>query len=108
VDLDVSSDLGSLPREVEMALFRIVQECLANVYRHSGSTTARVRLVRGESEITLEVADDGRGIQGDPGTGVGTASMRERVQELGGFLDIVSANGGTTVKAVIPLAGNIV
>jgi signal transduction histidine kinase len=54
------------------------------------------------------VADDGRGIQGDPSTGVGTASMRERVQELGGFLDIVSANGGTTVKAVIPLAGSIV
>ena len=88
-----------------MALFRIVQECLANVYRHSGSTTARVRLVQSESEIALEVADDGRGIQGNPSMGVGTASMRERVQELGGLLDIVSASGGTTVKVVIPLAG---
>jgi len=106
VDIELSPDLGGLPREVEMALFRIVQECLANVYRHSGSTTARVRLVRDESEITLEVADDGRGIQGDPGTGVGTASMRERVQELGGVLEILSANGGTTVKAIIPLPGN--
>ena len=108
VDLDLPPNPGGLPREVEMALLRIVQECLANVYRHSGSATARVRIVQGEREIALEVADDGRGIQGDPSTGVGTASMRERVQELGGFLDIVSANGGTTVKAVIPLAGNIV
>jgi signal transduction histidine kinase len=105
VDLDLSADFGGLPREVQMALFRIVQECLANVYRHSGSTTARVRLVQSESEIALEVADDGRGIQGNPSMGVGTASMRERVQELGGLLDIVSASGGTTVKVVIPLAG---
>jgi signal transduction histidine kinase len=104
VALDLSPDLGGLPREVEMAIFRIVQECLANVYRHSGSATASVRLVQYDSEIALEVADDGRGIQGDPSTGVGTASMRERVQELGGSLDIISTNRGTIVKAVIPLA----
>jgi signal transduction histidine kinase len=103
VALDLSPDLGGLPREVEMAIFRIVQECLANVYRHSGSATASIRLVQGEREITLEVADYGRGIQGDRG-GVGTASMRERVQELGGSLDIVSTKRGTIVKAVIPLA----
>jgi PAS domain S-box-containing protein len=104
VDLDVAPDLDRLPQEVETAIFRIVQEALANVHRHSGSGTASIRLARGSSGITLEVNDAGRGMQGGCAPGVGIASMRERVEQLGGRLEIASANGGTTVRAVIPLS----
>jgi PAS domain S-box-containing protein len=103
VDLDVAPDLGRLPQEAETALFRIVQEALSNIHRHSGSHTAHIRLRRGPSDVTLEVSDAGRGMRGDTPPGVGIASMRERAQQLGGWLDIGSANRGTTVKADIPL-----
>jgi PAS domain S-box-containing protein len=104
VDLDVPPDLGRLPQEAETALFRIVQEALSNIHRHSGSSTASIRLVRGPSDVTLEVSDRGRGMRSDITPGVGIASMRERTQQLGGRLDIVSPNGGATVRAVIPLS----
>jgi signal transduction histidine kinase len=103
VAINLSPGLGGLSSEGEMAVFRIVQECLANVHRHSGSGAATVQLVQSESEIRLEVSDNGHGFQGDPSASIGIASMRERVQELGGSLDIVSTIGGTTVKAIIPL-----
>ena len=104
VHLDVAPDLGRLPQEVETALFRIVQEALSNVHRHSDSGTAIIRLVRGASSVTLEVSDRGHGMR--PGTppGVGIASMRERAEQLGGWLEVVSLNGGATVKAVIPVS----
>lgn len=104
VDLDVAPDLGRLPQEVETALFRIVQEALSNIHRHSASRTARIRLVRGPSGVTLEVSDAGCGMLRGASPGVGIASMRERVRQLGGWLDIGSAYGGTTVRAVIPLS----
>jgi signal transduction histidine kinase len=93
-----------LPQNLETALFRIVQESLTNIHRHSGSETARIVLVRSASDITLEVKDAGRGISRNATPGVGIASMRERVQQLGGQLEVNSQNSGTTVKAVIPLA----
>ena len=108
VDLDVAPDLGRLPQELETALFRIVQEALSNVHRHSGSSTASIRLVRGPSDVTLEVIDAGCGMPSNATPGIGIASMRERAQQLGGGLDISSdissAKGGTTVRAVIPLS----
>jgi PAS domain S-box-containing protein len=104
VDFDVAPDLGRLPQEVETALFRIVQEALSNIHRHSASRTARIRLVRGPSGVTLEVSDAGCGMLRGASPGVGIASMRERVRQLGGWLDIGSAYGGTTVRAVIPLS----
>jgi two-component system NarL family sensor kinase len=108
VDLDVAPDLGRLPQELETALFRIVQEALSNVHRHSGSSTASIRLVRGPSGVTLEVIDAGCGMPSNATPGIGIASMRERAQQLGGGLDISSdissAKGGTTVRAVIPLS----
>ena len=104
VDLEVAPNLGRLPQEVETALFRVVQEALANIHRHSGSSTASIQLVRGPTNVTLAVTDAGRGIRSDTPPGVGIASMRERVQQLGGGLDIGSANGRTTVKAVIPIS----
>jgi signal transduction histidine kinase len=87
---------------VETTLFRIVQECLTNIHRHSGSTTARIRLIRGVSSLVLEVEDAGHGI-GDVPSGVGIASMRERVQQLNGQFEIASYPDGTTVKAMILL-----
>lgn len=103
LNLGVAPDLGRLPQEVETALFRIVQEALSNILRHSGSGTASIRLARGSSDVTLEVSDAGGGMPSDATPGVGIASMRERVQQLGGWLEIGSSNAGTTVTAVIPL-----
>jgi signal transduction histidine kinase len=107
VELDLPPDLGRLPQPVETTLFRIVQECLTNIHRHSGSSSARVRLVRGPSRLILEARDAGLGISEDAPSGVGIASMRERLQQLNGELEIVSQPGGTTVKATIPLQGSL-
>jgi len=118
VDLDVASDVDRLPPNVELALFRVVQEALTNVSRHSGSPTARIHLrhgtMYGSRGVVLSVEDGGRGITATvrragatvsgarPNDGVGLASMRERLHQLGGQLEIVSAVGRTVVMAVIP------
>jgi PAS domain S-box-containing protein len=103
IELIVPSDTRRLPPEIEMALFRIVQESLTNIHRHSGSNTAMIRLSRSTSEITLEVMDKGNGMSDAATPGVGIVSMRERAEQLGGWLEIGSQDGGTTLKAVIPL-----
>jgi PAS domain S-box-containing protein len=113
VDLKISERLGRLPAEVEMTLFRIVQESLSNIHRHSGSRTATIRLSRRKQRVTLEVKDRGRGIPSESlhegrdlqSLGVGIAGMRERVRQLGGELQILSARGGTTVRVDLPLPG---
>lgn len=104
VELDASSDLGRLPQDMETTIFRIVQECLTNIHRHSGSGTASIRLVRSASELILEVRDAGVGMRADAPPGVGIASMRERLAQLGGRVEIGSHPGGTTIKATIPLS----
>ncbi len=104
VEVEAAPDLGRLPQAVETAVFRIVQECLTNVHRHSGSSTGHVRLIRGSSNLLLEVKDAGHGIGATSTSGVGIASMRERVEQLNGVLQIESCPGGTTVKAMIPLS----
>ncbi|HUJ83403.1 MAG TPA: PAS domain S-box protein [Candidatus Acidoferrales bacterium] len=107
-------DVGRLPRESEMALFRIVQEALGNIQKHSGSSRGRIRLAREGDDVVLEICDEGRGMaSGDlnkrlasSGTlGVGILGMRERMRQLGGRLEITSDEQGTTVKAVLPLGG---
>lgn len=112
VEVEIGQQIGRLPQEIEMALFRIVQECLANIQRHSGSPTARIRLNRDDHQLTIEVADQGRwksrnvDTQPQPGSerlGVGILGMRERVRELGGTLEIKSGPEGTTVSAALPL-----
>jgi PAS domain S-box-containing protein len=103
VEADVAPDLGRLPQAVETAVFRIVQECLTNIHRHSGSRTAHMRLSRGPSELVLEVRDAGTGVRGNAPPGVGIASMEERLQQFGASLEINSRPGGTIVRAVIPL-----
>jgi PAS domain S-box-containing protein len=107
VTLDASPALGRLPAEMEWALFRMVQESLGNVHRHSGSPTATIRITREAAEVILEVTDQGRGLRvRDDGTvakaGVGLAGMRERVRQLGGRFEIESNGRGTTVRAVVP------
>jgi len=104
VEVEVSPDLGRLPEDVETAVFRVVQECLTNIHRHSGSSTARLRVIRCASNLVLEVGDAGRGFRRDAPSGVGIASMRERVQQLNGRLEIASNPSGTSVKATIPLS----
>jgi PAS domain S-box-containing protein len=111
VDLISLQPIGRLPSEVETALFRIVQESLTNIRRHSGGTTASVRLEKKNGEIVLQVKDDGRGMplpeSLDPaddvqGLGVGILGMRQRMRQLGGRLEVASGGEGTTVTAVLP------
>jgi two-component system NarL family sensor kinase len=104
VAIDVPPDLGRLPRTVETTIFRIVQECLSNIHHHSGSRTAHIRLRRGPSDVVVDVEDGGTGLQGNGAPGVGIASMRERLQQFSGSLQISSQPGKTNVKAVIPLS----
>jgi PAS domain S-box-containing protein len=103
VELEVSHGLRRRPEAVETVVFRIVQECLTNILRHSDSGTARVRLIRDLSSLVLKVEDAGRGILDNAPWGVGIASMRERVHRLNGLLEIDSHPGSTIVKATIPL-----
>jgi PAS domain S-box-containing protein len=113
VDLLVLEDIGRLSLEVETALFRIVQESLTNIRRHSGSETASIRLEKKASEVTLKIADQGTGMptNGSPDSiesiaelGVGIPGMRQRLRQLGGRLQIESTDHGTTIVAVVPAA----
>ena len=111
VDLEIASDLGRLPRELETTIFRMVQECLTNIHRHSGSPTASIRIARNSNHVSVAVRDRGKGMSADnyrnsfgPITpGVGIQGMRERVRQLGGHLQIHSGTSGTTVRATLPV-----
>jgi signal transduction histidine kinase len=109
IELSVAIDVGRVPRDTELAVFRLVQECLSNIQRHSQSKSAKIRLSRGEDALNLEVQDRGKGISAkrlgeiQQGTaGVGIRGMRERVRQFGGNLDIASGRSGTRVKASLP------
>ena len=112
VQLNMPSQLPRLAANLELALFRIAQEGLTNVRLHSGSKSARINVVTTSDQIALEVIDKGKGLPADilkPDgkllklTGVGIASMRERVRQLGGDLEIASGRRGTTIRALAPL-----
>jgi PAS domain S-box-containing protein len=112
VDLDLPPTVERMPQAVETALFRVVQEALINIHRHAESPTALIRLRVDGARLILEVEDRGRGMPSDlvaelptggGALGVGVAGMRERLQQLGGTLDITSSGRGTTVRADIPL-----
>ena len=111
VELELSSRLERMARDVELALFRVVQESLTNIQRHSGSQRAKIR-IHCNSELTLEVSDLGHGLSagGQRGreeprfeVGVGISSMQERVKLIGGQLAIDSTSHGTTVRVTMPL-----
>jgi PAS domain S-box-containing protein len=104
VTLTTHGELEKLGFDVELAVFRIVQESLSNVHRHSHSSTANIRLVRQGSFLNLEIADQGRGIpQGRDNTGVGIAGIRERVRLLKGTMNIITNSSGTVIKIELPL-----
>ncbi|HEU0005568.1 MAG TPA: ATP-binding protein, partial [Terriglobia bacterium] len=111
VGLVVTQEFNRLSREMEADLFRIVQESLSNVHRHSGSSTASVRLEKQSTQVVLQIRDEGRGMQprvtpaeADESTlGVGIPGMRQRLRQLGGHLTIESDSQGTTVTATVPL-----
>ena len=112
VDLEIPENLGRLPQDLETAMFRIVQECLTNIHRHSQSPVARIRVARFDNQISLEVEDRGKGIppekrqvlNSDGTAGVGIRGMRERLRQLGGSLEINSTEKGTVVVARLPVA----
>jgi PAS domain S-box-containing protein len=111
---EVEADFGRLSREAELALFRVLQESLTNVHRHSGSQTAHVRLSMKEGMGILQVEDRGKGISSGlreesgqdwiGALGVGLRGMNERMQQLGGRLELVSTEQGTTVSGIVPAA----
>jgi PAS domain S-box-containing protein len=110
IELSVSEDFGRLPCEVEMALFRIVQECLTNIHRHSGSKKAKIRIARKAGTVFLEVQDEGKGIPADKlvsiqgqNAGVGIAGIRERAHHLRGTVNVQSSSAGTTISVTVPV-----
>ncbi len=110
VSIHVAPELQRLPQEIEIALFRVIQEALANIHRHSGSPTADIRIALTSKELVLEIKDQGRGMppevaqQKGGRLGVGIRGMRERVRQLGGELYICSGREGATVRVNLPLA----
>jgi PAS domain S-box-containing protein len=108
VDLELASELGRLSTDTEIAVFRVVQECLTNVYRHSGSDSCSVKLERRQDVLRLEVRDSGRGMpkssNGTPSSGFGLRGMEERLRQLGGSLKIDSCASGTTIVASLPIS----
>lgn len=113
VQVEITDTVGRLDSEVELVLFRVLQESLTNIHRHSGSKVAGVRIGADSGRVWLEVSDRGKGMPNEPlepfarsksRPGVGITGMRERVKDLAGVLEITSDQSGTRVKAVIPLA----
>jgi PAS domain S-box-containing protein len=112
VRLDLPERIERLPPEEELSLFRIAQEALTNVHRHSASPWVAIRLKIQSNSIMLEIEDAGRGLPlaydtSTAGTGaslgVGLAGMRERIRHLGGSFSMESTSGGTRVRAIIPI-----
>jgi signal transduction histidine kinase len=108
--IDVPSrDFPRFKPEMETAIFRIVQEALTNVFRHSGARSARVALLKSDNQIIVTVQDDGKGIADHilefrPGSiGIGIGGMRQRVKEFGGEVRLQNANPGTIVEVLIPI-----
>jgi two-component system, NarL family, sensor kinase len=111
--VEIAPDFDRVPPELELAVFRVLQESLTNVHRHSGSPTAQVRLQTKNRVVILQVKDEGKGIPLNnlhvpaqdrmAALGVGLRSMNERLRQLGGTLKISSSQKGTIVNAKIPI-----
>ena len=112
VDLEMPPQLTRLPGDIELALYRVVQEGLTNIHLHSGSKKAQVCLQCRPDQAVLTISDEGRGLP--PGLlerggrrgaklGVGIPGMRERIRQLGGQFEIISGSNGTTLSATVPL-----
>jgi signal transduction histidine kinase len=112
VDLDLPDDFGRLPRESETAIFRVVQECLTNIHRHSQSPVAKIHLRQRDHQVLVEIEDNGKGIPPEKqaqvasagAPGVGIRGMRERLRQLGGTLEVNSSGAGTIITIWLPIA----
>jgi PAS domain S-box-containing protein len=114
VGLRISEEISRLPADMELVIFRIVQESLTNVHRHSGSKSASIRVAREADKIVVEVQDQGRGIPPEKlaeiqsqGSGVGISGMRERLRHFNGELVVESSDAGTKVYATLPLTTSL-
>jgi two-component system, NarL family, sensor kinase len=110
INLDISEDFGRIPGEMELMIFRLVQECLTNIHRHSGSNTAFIRISRDAEAIRVEIGDEGKGFAPEKlaaiqsgGSGVGIRGMRERLRQFHGQLNIDSDRSGTRISVTIPV-----
>jgi len=113
INLEVPQDLTRLPRTLEMVIFRVVQESLANIHRHANSPSAEIRLTRTDENIHVEIIDRGKGISPDRlrqmsavRVGVGVRGMEERVRQFGGTLQVESSSAGTRVRVTIPVTSD--
>ncbi|HVN19514.1 MAG TPA: sensor histidine kinase [Dongiaceae bacterium] len=113
IKLHMSEDFGRLPGDMELVIFRLIQECLTNIHRHSGSKTASIRIARDAGQVTVEVRDQGAGMSPERlahiqsgGSGVGIRGMRERLRQFKGELKIESDSGGTRISVTIPVPKN--
>ena len=109
VQLDISKEFGRLPRDMELVIFRLVQECLTNIHRHSESDTASIRIARESNQIALDIRDKGKGMSParlaeiqSGRSGVGVGGMRERLRQFEGTMNIESDSSGTRIFATIP------
>lgn len=110
VDFEIPAEFRRLTDQMEIAIFRLVQECLTNIHRHSGSDCAKITIREDDGSVVVEIKDAGKGISlekqlelSSGRTGVGFRGMRERLRQFGGHLHIQSDNNGTVVKARLPL-----
>jgi len=102
--LDIPHAFAGLSKEMELSIFRVVQECLTNIHRHAGCSTAEIRITQDEARLRVEIEDAGKGISPEKEPGVGLRGMRERLRRLGGTLQIHSSSGGTRVIAILPVS----
>jgi signal transduction histidine kinase len=113
VNLELPDDLGRLSHDSEVAIFRVVQESLTNIHRHSGAADANIRISRSNRDVCVRIEDDGKGISPEKihemasaGTpGVGIRGMRERISQFQGNLEIDSGSAGTRIVVSIPCPG---
>jgi PAS domain S-box-containing protein len=109
IDLTIPKDFGRIPRDIELVVFRLVQEGLTNIHRHSGAKNAAIRIARVDDAVSVEIADDGHGMPAEKlaevqlgGSGVGIGGMRERVRQFKGSMRIESGASGTKILVNIP------
>jgi PAS domain S-box-containing protein len=110
INLEMDGGLERVSRSLEIAIFRVVQECFTNIHLHSGSPSATIRLIQSANSITLEIADEGKGIPAEKLSkiassglsGLGLRGMRERIKDFQGEIQIASQGKGTQIKVVVP------
>src|SRR5262249_35458860 len=110
IKLDLPKILDRFPQHLELVMFRLIQECVTNIHRHSGSKTANIRIVRGQRTVTITIEDQGKGISlvrlaeiQSQGVGVGISGMRERVRQSNGSMEIESGEWGTRITFRLPV-----